>query len=266
MKDVAVSFILKGSDRGTDLVRAGDFVVFLQRLIACLSAVDEAINGESAHYLRIRDLSVASAAATLEPVVQDSKWGMRHVFRPLAPPFAELISAAQQHGKPPSWATVDVLQKTRELCETPKRISSAELIAEDVRVCVDDDFRRAVDEFIGGEVRSIGTITGRLDGVNVHATRLAYLYPGDGSSIACEFTEEATPSVLAALEKRVRITGVITRRLNSNRPVRVRILDIEVLAENSELPLFASLIGASPGATGGLSSEDYLSQLREGDD
>jgi hypothetical protein len=266
MNELDVSFVLKGDDRGTDHVRAGDFVSFLQRLIACLSAIDEGIHGQAAHYLRVKELRTSSASATLEPVVHDSKWQKRHIYRPLAEPFSELMSAAKERRPAPSWATVEILQKTRELFETPKHVASAEIIVCGERVRIDDDFRRAVDEFIGGEVRSIGSIAGQLEGINVHSSRLAYLYPGDGTSVACEFAEEMTVSVIAALGKRVKIAGLIARRLNSNRPVRVRILEIEDLPENSELPLFASLLGSSAGATHGLSSEEYLSKLREGDD
>ncbi len=261
-----VSFVLKGRDRGTDLVRAGDFVMFLQRLIACLGAIDEASNERPAHYLRIKELRTASAAATLEPVVRESKWRDRHLYRPLAERFGELLTAAANHRPAPEWATLDVLQKTRELSETPKHVASAELTAGAAHVAIDDDFRRAVDELIGGEVQSLGTVTGRLDGLTVHSANLAYLYPGDGTTIACEFADSALAAVKAALKKRVRITGLLTRRLNSNRPVKVRIVELEELPLNSDLPLFSSLVGSSPGAAGGMPSEDYLAQLREGDE
>jgi hypothetical protein len=231
-----------------------------------LSATDEAIHGEIAHYLRIKELRVASAAGTLEPVVQESKWQRRHLFRPLAVPFGELISAAHDRRPAPSWATAEVLQKMRELSEMPKHVATAQLSAASAQVEIDEQFRRGVDEFIGGEVQSIGSITGDLDGVNVHSARLAYLYPGDGTSIACEFPDEMMGEVAAALKKRVRITGSLTRRLNSNRPVKARIFEIECLPSNSDLPLFRSLVGSSPGSAQGMSSEDYLARLREGDD
>lgn len=261
-----ISFVLKGDDRGTDHVRAGDFVMFLQRLIACLAAVDEAIHEKPAHYLRITELHVSSAAATVAPVVQPSKWEDRHRYRPLAGPFGELLSAAANRRPAPAWATLDVLQKTRELSETPKHVASAELTAGDAHVTIDDGFRRAVDEFIGGEVQSLGTVTGRLDGLTVHSANLAYLYPGDGTTIACEFGDSALTTVKAALKKRVKVTGLLTRRLNSNRPVKVRIVELEELPPNSDLPLFGSLVGSSPGATGDLPSETYLARLREGDE
>ena len=266
MNEFDVSFVLKGNDPGTDQVRAGDFVHFLQRLIACLAATDEAVHGEIAHYLRIKELLVASAAGTLEPVVQESKWQRRHLFRPLAAPFGELISAARDRRPAPAWATVEVLQKMREMSETPKHVAKAQLIAASIRVDIDEEFRRGVDEFIGGEVQSIGSITGDLDAVNVHSSGLAFLYPGDGTTIACEFPDEMMGAVVAALKKRVRITGSLTRRLNSNRPVKARILEIECLPSNSDLPLFRSLVGSSPGSTRGLSTEEYLARLREGDD
>lgn len=266
MSEFQISFVLKGRDRGNDLVRAGDFVLFLQRLIACLAAVDEAVNGEVAHYPRITALHASSAAATLEPVVHETKWPKRHVFRTPAASFRDLIGAVQRHEQAPDWADVEVLQKMRELTEMPEHVRSAELIADDVAVSIDDAFRVSIDELIGGEVRSVGTVIGRLDAVNVHAARIAYLYPADGPRVACEFSEESTAPVFAALRKRVRVVGMVTRRLNSNRPVRVQIAHIEVLPEISELPLFASLVGSSPDLTGGVSSEEYLSRLREGDD
>jgi hypothetical protein len=262
----SVSFVLKGNDRGSDLVRAGDFVMFVQRLIACLAAVDEALNDKPAHYLRLAELRTSSAAGTVEPVVQPTKWERRHTFLPLVEPFGELLSAAKNRSVAPAWATLDVLQKIRELSETPKHVASAELTAGGVQVQIDDEFRGAIDEFIGGEVQSVGSVTGWLDGLNVHSSNLAYLYPGDGTSIACEFADSALGAVKAALKKRVRIAGLLTRRLNSNRPVRVRILELEELPPNSDLPLFSSLVGLSPEATGGMSSEDYLARLREGDE
>ncbi|HZW53635.1 MAG TPA: hypothetical protein VFF00_06355, partial [Candidatus Elarobacter sp.] len=60
-----------GADRGDDLVRAGDFVAFLQRLLGALSAVDRALNGHETKYFRLSGLSIGSAAGTLDERVDD---------------------------------------------------------------------------------------------------------------------------------------------------------------------------------------------------
>jgi len=108
----------------------------------------------------------------------------------------------------------------------------------------------------------IGSVTGRLESLNVHERREASVYNElDGDRVVVSFPEEDYVRVHAALRQRVEIFGVITEDADG-RPMRLRLEDLERLPSDDELPTLGSLAGSIPDLTGNDSAEEYLMERR----
>ena len=108
----------------------------------------------------------------------------------------------------------------------------------------------------------IGSVSGTLESITVHAKREASLYNDlDKRRVIVSFAETDYPRVHAALRKRVEVHGVLQED-SAGRPLRVRLRDMEVLPQDDDLPTLSSLVGSMPTLTGGLSSGEYLERNR----
>jgi hypothetical protein len=259
-----ITFRLRGSDRSNDLVRAGDFIVFLQRLLATLGEIDRTLNGNSTRFYQITNLEIGSAGATLQEVVEEKSLGRRHLYRDVEPAFQELIKSVLV-GSRPAWAAPEVVIKLRELAEPLRHVSTAQLISPENVVKLDDNYRRKIEQVIGRDITSLGDVVGTLDAVNVHQHFRAYLYQAPGEKpISCEFNASMRSQVIENIGHRVKIYGHLRRREDSERPFGVKIRSIERLPEDADLPLFASLIGVAQGFPD-IDPVEYIRNLRDAD-
>lgn len=112
------------------------------------------------------------------------------------------------------------------------------------------------------QFKVIGSVSGTLESLTVHAKREASLYNDfDKRRVVVSFSEADYPRVHAALRKRIEVYGVLQED-NAGRPLRIRLQDMEVLPQDDDLPTLSSLVGSMPDLTGGLSPEEYLERNR----
>jgi len=112
------------------------------------------------------------------------------------------------------------------------------------------------------QFKVIGSVSGTLESLTVHAKREASLYNEfDKRRVVVSFAEVDYPRVHAALRKRVEVYGVLQEDI-AGRPLRIRLQDMEVLPQDDDLPTLSSLVGSMPALTGGLSPDEYLERNR----
>lgn len=112
------------------------------------------------------------------------------------------------------------------------------------------------------QLKVIGSVSGTLESLTVHAKREASLYNDfDKRRVIVSYAEADYPRVHAALRKRVEVYGVLQED-SAGRPLRIRLQDLEVLPQDDDLPTLSSLIGSMPPLTGGLSPGEYLERNR----
>lgn len=263
--DELVSFRLEGDDAGSDLVRVGDLVAFLQRMMAALSAIDRAINGGETKYFQLSQLSVGSAAGSLRERTDPHARKRSHTLGEVSGKFAELIRMVDTRTVPP-WVDDDVLVKYRDLAASLGHVRSAFVGIGQQHVHLDETYRRHLDRIVGQDIVTVGDIVGTLDAVNFHDQRRAFLYPRRGEQrIPCDFSVALRQQVLDSLNRRVRITGELKRRANAERPYQVKIFELSVLPDESDLPLFEDLYGSSTGYPSEIDPVDMIRALRDAD-
>lgn len=95
---------------------------------------------------------------------------------------------------------------------------------------------------------SMGSVVGRLEGVNIHAgARRLFLYPWpERPRVRCHFRLELLGKVSTALGKWVRVHGQVVYPARSHHPEEITISDLDILPELTAEDTLMSLRGIVP--------------------
>jgi hypothetical protein len=102
-----------------------------------------------------------------------------------------------------------------------------------------------VEAILAPEVKSIGTIEGKLEGLIIHGkTRFLVFDPLTGRQVTCYLSERISSysEVLKAFGKRVAVTGMIRSRRSGER-VDIQATQFYVMPSDEELPTTADVRG-----------------------
>lgn len=147
-----------------------------------------------------------------------------------------------------------------------KGVRSATLEAQGRTIVIDVAARKRIESVFGPDTSSEGSIDGMLEAINVHGKHNTFvLYPVIGAQrVSCRFDDEFLPHVRPALGKYVIIEGELKYRWREKFPFEARAKKIEILPDWESQPSFTEILGMAPGATGGISSEEFTRKQRDG--
>jgi hypothetical protein len=125
---------------------------------------------------------------------------------------------------------------------------------------------RRISDFLADQEECMTTVEGMLERVNVHGNANEFtIYPSVGASrIKCRLPEELTEKGIAAIRRRVAVSGLAKYRKFAQFPHEIRAEFLDVYSSPEDLPTFDDLLGLAPDATGDLSSEDFVREVRNG--
>lgn len=145
-----------------------------------------------------------------------------------------------------------------------KNISSIKISNSSVDVLIDKTFNSKVEQIIGPDEISNGSLTGNLEWINLHNANAFNIYPIIGAKkVKCHFPRELKETVISAIDKYVRVYGELRYKSRDNFPYAMNVEDLEILPEDNELPNLFDLRGIVPQATGDLSSQDFINSIRD---
>jgi hypothetical protein len=124
--------------------------------------------------------------------------------------------------------------------------------------------RANVEKILKPKLRSLGTVKGRLEYLNIHGARnVLWIFPAVGpDKVTCYFPENLLEKAKTGVGQTVRVHGVVTYRARDPHPSSVRVQEIEILPPDDQLPSLMDLRGAAPDLTGDQSSEDFIREIR----
>jgi len=101
-----------------------------------------------------------------------------------------------------------------------------------------------VEAVLAPEVKSIGTVEGKLEGLIIHGrSRFLIFDPLTGHQVTCFFSERIPyEDVLRAFGKRVAVTGLIRSRRSGER-VDIQASQLHVMPSDEELPTAKDVLG-----------------------
>jgi hypothetical protein len=260
-----ITLVIEGLPEDDGQVRLGVFMSQLQNLSATITKLDrEANDGKSATVFRIAELSYGSP---IRVVLEPQPLPKQPYVGPAIMDSLERVTHALANDDDLSGVDADLLEDIRGLTRPVGRtVKSVALVFRgnvfDLTPTVTSNVERAlaVDEACEG------SIEGMLEQINLHDdANVFHIYPDVGPrKVTCRFPARLHDDAIAAVGRRVEIFGTLHFRVGASYPHQVAVTQIEAFPPDSELPDWDDLRGRAPDATGDLSSEAWVRELRDG--
>lgn len=265
MKSYRLKLVVEGLDRDGGDVRLDVFVKELQKLQSALNRVDaKAADGERCSYFAIVGLSHSSPSTVeLEARVVPNRQDHRDSAITL---LTDAIAAVERGEFTPD-SDYDLLADIRELAApTGTGFRSAYLVVDDAKHFLTANIATQITTFLADQEECFTTVEGMLEQVNVHDDANQFtIFPDIGAKrIKCRLPPDKVDKGLAAIRRRVAVSGLARYRKFANFPHEIAAEDLQIYELEENLPTFDDLRGMAPDATGSRSSEDFIAELRDG--
>jgi hypothetical protein len=263
--DDRITLIIEGLPEDEGQVRFGTFMSQLQSLSATLTKLDrEANDGKVATEYRIAELSYRSPIrVVIEPTARPRQPYTGHaIVESLG-----RVAYALENGGDLSGLDADLLEDIRTLARpVGKTVKNTTLIFNDHTFDLTPRVSSKVDQALAVDDECEGSIEGMLEQINVHdRANTFHIYPAIGPrKVTCHFPGRLYDDAVSAVGRRVEIFGTLRYRLGANHPHQIAVTHIDIFPPDSELPDWDDLRGRAPDATGDLSSEAFVRELRSG--
>ena len=250
-------------------VRLTEFIRQLESVKNALKHTERALTGSEdlLVYWRVVDLRHESpATVVLEEVAAKRDSRKSSAPPPVADEFIRTLrEIARKAVLPDRQKDLSVLESYRELgALADSGIAGFNIRAGRRSIDIGERFRKNIDRIIGPDELIEGSISGVLEAINLHNTLRFNIYPEIGpKKVTCSFASELKGDVIRALDQYVTVAGTLRYKSWSPFPHAVDVKELEILPDEDTLPALAALRGIAEGATGDLSSEDFVRKLRD---
>ncbi|MEP9348300.1 hypothetical protein [Xanthobacter sp. KR7-225] len=259
-----ITLIIEGLPEDEGRVRLSAFVAQLQNLNATISKIDKEANGKTTTYLRIAELSYNSPVRVVlepQPLPNASYFGSILIGN------LERLTTTINHGGDLSVLDADLLEDIRGLTRPVGRtVKSSALVFRDHTFDLTPKILSDVEKALAVDEECRGSIEGMLEQINLHdGANVFHIYPDVGPrKVICHFPTRLLDDAVAAVGRRVEVQGTLRYRAGAFFPHQVSVVEIEAFPIASDLPDWEDLRGRAPNATGDLSSEAFVRELRDG--
>ena len=160
----------------------------------------------------------------------------------------------------------DLLEDIRALARPVGRaVKSTTLIFNGSVLDLTPQIATRVDAALAVADECEGSVEGMLEQINVHrGANTFHIYPEVGArKVTCHFSPRLYEDAVAAVGRRVEVFGTLRYRVAAPFPHQIAVSGIETFPPERELPDWEDLRGRAPDATGTLSSEAFVRELRD---
>lgn len=260
-----ITLIIEGLPEDDGRVRLSVFMSGLQSLNATITKLDrEANDGHQATIFRIAELSYSSP---IRVVLEPQPLPKRPYVASEILDSLDRLTQALSNGDDLSGLDADLLEDVRGLARPVGRsVKSAALVFRDKTFELTRSVADNIDRALAVDEECEGSIEGMLEQINVHlAANVFHIYPDVGpKKVACRFPSKLMDDAIAAVGKRVEISGTLRFRVGARYPHQVAVAQIEPFPPDDEIPDWDDLRGRAPNCTGELSTEAFVRELRDG--
>lgn len=253
--DKTISITLTGP-QGSGHASFADFERVCSGLKSCLSHIERCVTGsEGKIEFDIVGLTHASASVCLSPTKQDT-------------PSVDVVNVAQEtFSKLENASPIDdrldfyAIRAFSRLRRSSLRNGAYLIIG---NLTLSSQFDQSIDKLLDFSMHAYGSVSGRLDGLNVHnkSKRRFILYPyAEKEEIDCFFHESDMDRVREAIEKKVTVFGNMSYSQKKIFPVAVQVDDFEIDPEDNEIGSILELRGALKNTSG--ESTEIIRKLRD---
>jgi len=260
-KDNRITLILEGVPEAEGRIRFSTFLTELQSLSAALGRVSrETGNHKPATVFNVEELSYNSP---MRIVVAPSP-GNEHVAAMVLERF-EAIADAVTTGANLDNFDAELLEDLRSLSKpVGKHLKYATLQINRSQFELTEEVTRRVDQALAVDEESFGFLEGMLEQINIHGgANTFHIYPDVGPrKVSCHFPNALLDDAVFAVGRKVEVSGTLKYRQGASFAHAIAVTAIDSFPPEDELPTWEDLRGIAPNATGELSSEAFVRELR----
>jgi hypothetical protein len=251
------------------------FIEAATAFLALLKSVDVSVHGRHMIRWRLAELSYSSPAT----IVADGRPSRKETLSDPTPRAAEAlldgIEALERHSPMLPEFSDEVLGYARTLGRLRGEggIANVTLVganevpaAQPRMVSVTQRVAAAVDDVLGAKHRALGSVEGRLEGINIHgAYSLNVFEVVHGKRVRCIFAPQDLEQVKVALGHRVLVMGEV-QSSSRGHPVSVKVTKLRLLKERGESPSVEDILRIDRSLTGGVESTQFIRERWDGDE
>jgi hypothetical protein len=244
------------------------FQVAVQAFVTLLTVVDRSFHhGTRTVRWRLAELSYASPAMIAADSTDDPAALLHGVI-------LDGVEALEQAGRIPTELSDDAMEQISALGALRGHggILGIELQAmngrpgQGARVArVTQRSVATVQDALAGKFTALGSVEGRLEGINIHGRRYFNIYePVHGKRVRCIFPESMFAEAKDSLGFRVLVSGEVQTNARGY-PVTVTADKLRRLRDKQELPSLDDILGIEGSTTGGIESTRFIKERWNGD-
>lgn len=265
MEEYRITIALCGPEDEGRHVRLNDFIAELGRFDDIAKQAEEVVSGKPGRsiYYKIVDLKHSSpASVTLEACTKKPQQDIRiATLTELTSTMRKLKSGDEIKGDKRFYLVESIKNFSDPI---GRNITRLNISWGENKINIDKEFKARAALYVAPEESCESSFRGMLDAINIHGPdKVFWLYPEIGpNKIQCFFPEELFETAKMSLGKRVEIIGLFRYKVNAPYPHAADVKELNALTPENELPSFKDLLGIDPDITKGLSSEDYIREMR----
>ncbi len=252
-------------EAGSADLRLDDFLEELGTLRIALRETERLVSGrEPSLYFRIRRLQKSSPAVIELEAVTDAQDDRSK------PEFASLVVRSFatnlrliSKSKLPRKIDIQALESYRDLAlPIEKHSLEVKIQTGNHSVLLNRNFRQVLEAVMGSDEVSYGSVSGKIEAINLHNRNRFWLYPTLGARrIRGKFKVKDRKRFKAGVDEYVTVYGWLRYKTWDKYPYAVFADDIQV--HDTAVPTLRELKGVAPEATGELTTQEYLDQVRD---
>ncbi len=184
--------------------------------------------------------------------------------------FTQGIHHIQSEHKTPAWFSNDNVASVSKMVSTMARngVRKVEYSPASSPTTLTAEDGPELNRLVGAKYHALGSIEGRIEVVSLRrrSRRFNITEERTQRSIRCNLTDDLEERVFQAMAERQRVvvSGVIAYNAK-NEPISVKVKPpVRFLRQQPNLPTAVDLLGRDPDFTGQLSTEEFVSALRDG--
>lgn len=262
-----ISFTIEGTDENRGHVELSVFAEKVRHFLDLLN-VSVKDRGEETVVFHVVRLSHSSPATIECEAIAEGEDAAAAAVHAIGENLTCVEENTTQNLSHPVLSAMEQLVKFK-----PSKIAWAEMQilgnqVEDKRIYkLDDNFKERLSHVRRIEERTISTIDGRLEQINIHnnaKTFRIYTTLPVFSSITCVFPSNLLEKVQNSLGAFVSVSGECFYRPEAPFPYKMHVRDMVILPSNEDLPSLSDLYGIAPSGEGEKPSEQFVRELRDG--
>ena len=264
MANDIIELIIEGMPESQGRVSLKTFTAQLKSLNSILNKLNkQANNGKQLSFFQVSGLSYNSPMRiSLEAETIKSKPAIvNSILEQL-----EEIATAVKTGTNLINFDADILEDFYELAKPiGKSIRNTTLLFNGDVLEFTKDTSKIFEDALAIEDECEGGLSGMLEQINIHdGTNTFQIYPDVGpKKVICHFTSQIYEDAISAVGRRVDIFGTLKYRSGAHYAHQIFVNQIEAFPLEQDLPDWDDLLGRAPDATGLISSEAFIRELRD---